>query len=328
MPFPTQPYATSVIRYRRLVSMTLANNAINLAQSTALGHRVKVTLNTGDMNKWFRWARDASDASPIGGFIDTPVGGSSFKAALKTSIGVGFVDSDAVKEGLSFSSADLGKVTGGTADPRLRELQTGANSVNDWVVAYVLYKVYGKSSYDTTENEEGLGVYNVEDMYGMLSDEEVASKILASLLRETNDGTTNQKIFDAAASGVTDSSGNVMSYPEGPDAGKLAAVNQMFRAHLASNPMRFFDGTGKQVTGLFETAVDSDASGNWALQGNDQIEIPLELVFQNIVTSVSTQDPLSNSSNNNDPSGNSATTTAVEAGHKFRIRLELTCLDG
>jgi hypothetical protein len=320
----------SVIRYRRLVSLTLANNAINLAQSTALGHRVKVNMSTTEMNKWFRWARDASDASPIGGFIDTPADGSSFKEALKATFGApGFTDSDAVNGGLSFSSNDLGKDAGASPDFRLKSNGDGVNtpSVNDWVVAYVLYKVYGKSSYDTTEDPTtGLGVYNVEDMYSMLSNEEVAAAILASLLKETPVGTTNQAVFDAAGTAIIDDVSGVMSDPAGAYTGELAAINQMFRAHLSANPMRFFDASGRQIQGLFETAADSDASGNWALQVEDQIEIPLELTFSNIVTSVSSQDPLSNSRNNNDASGNSATTTAVESGHKFRIRLQLTCV--
>lgn len=220
--------ATAVkLAYSPLVEVSLDNNDINLVDAHAYGHRVQVSIPKADIQSVFSWSRAVGAAAPT-----ATCDASGLVALLDDAILGGFTDLDGVSTGLHFSSASLDSIT----DPRLRE--SGANSANDIVMAYVLYKLYGATTYSTIDN-----VFNLEDAHGMLSNDTLKNALKASI------------------------------------AGNSSAVQAMFKNLISSDPQRFFDGSGKQVTGIFETNADASGAGNWNLTVGDVIEVRVKFTF-------------------------------------------------
>ena len=260
------PATATQLKYANTVNVDLSGNAINFADSETDGHRVQIEMTPNDLNTHFRWARSTGSDRPVGAVVET----AAFKSKLSEAL-TGFSDLDAMATGLSLSSGVL-------ADTELI-----GETANDLIVQYVLFKVYGLSSYDTKEK-----VFNSKDALGM---------------------TTNDDVADAI---VTDISGHNA---------KGGEVDQMFRDLLAADPARFFDASGRQVTGLFETNTDVSGSGSWAITDNDLIEIKLTFTFAAQVSRrvVSAQEqPLV---------GASAETVTEEvvipAGHVMHVRLQI-----
>jgi hypothetical protein len=174
----TAPAKPMKLVYEQTVHVDLSNNAINLADSAIYGHRVVVTVPKTDLNDATQWIRAADSLYPVGS-LKQP----DFTNLLLTRLGaVNYIDLDGQANGLSFSSASLNS----SVDTRLRKNPT-QNTVNDWVMAYVLYKLYGKSSVNTI-NE----VYNLQDVHNMLDNVTVTSSIASSLA--TNQSSV-QKLF-------------------------------------------------------------------------------------------------------------------------------------
>ena len=267
----------TTLRYRRLVSIGLASNAINLSTSSAMGHRVQIPMSIADMNSFFTWSRQAGTPRAVGHFNPSGAGSGapSFLVSLASSLGLNYTDMDGLVSGLNFASSALEAGD----DSRLRP--GGVPSVNDWVMAYVLFKCFGKSSYLTADD-----VYNLEDAQNMVGNFDVANAIQTSLQQSD-------------ASGV----GNY--------------VDNMFTNLLAADPMRFFDASGKQMAGLFETNADATGSGSWNFVANDIMEIPLQITFTAPVTLNSVRDTAG------ELSGNTAPSLIVKAGDSFNIRLQL-----
>jgi hypothetical protein len=166
----------------------------------------------------------------------------------------------------------------------------GAKKANDLVMAYVLQKVYGLSAYDTANK-----VYNAKDALNMV---------------------TNANVADAVEGSI-----NAHNARAGP-------VDQMFRDLLAADPLRFFDASGNQETGLFETNADEAGSGNWKLTAGDILEIKLEFTFAEQVSRrvVSSQQQPTNAGN----TAGSRTETVTEeivipANSTFKVRLQIKC---
>jgi hypothetical protein len=179
---------------------------------------------------------------------------------------------DAQANGLNFSSVALDDVV----DSRLRAIP-GTNSVNDFVMAYVLFKLYGKSSFSTI-NE----VFNIEDVQNMLE---------------------NVTVTAAVANSLT---------------GNPTSVNKLFRDLLTSDPKRYFDASGHQINGLFETnPADEPNSGSWLITEGDVIEIRLEFEFAEAITRRNVAD--------SQLEGAQAA-YEIAAGEKFYIRLQLTAV--
>jgi len=137
-------------------------------------------------------------------------------------------------------------------------------------------------------------VYNLEDAQQMLSNGTLTMAIHNSLSAE-----------------------EALSTAAGADKG---SVDAMFRDLLAADPMRFFDATGKQVSGLFETNVDEDSTGSWGFVQNDKIEMRVQFNFTNSVTRRGVQDP---SMGGNEEVDN----VIIAAGSKFTIRLQIVATD-
>jgi hypothetical protein len=250
--------------YTPLIRVDLENNAINLTDAQAYGHRVYLEIPKGELNNCFSWSRTAGDLFPVG-----ETSASILKTTIANHIADGFIDLDAQSDGLNYSSTALNSAV----DSRLREMATP--TANDLVMAYVLYKLYGKSSYDTLDN-----IFNVEDAYGMLQDITFTTSIFDSV--KTTDG--------------------------------VASIKQMFRDLVSSDPQRFFDVSGKQVSGIFETNTDANGNGIWNFTEDDVVEIRMKFIFANEITRRDVADGEFESSE---------ISTTIPAGHSFSIRFQL-----
>lgn len=178
-----------ILTYSKLITTTVANQAINLADSGTLGHRVQCPMSVDDLNRFFIWHRPAGVQAPVGHFAaheDTP--GSSFSYILANTLSKYYTDIDGVSNGLNFGSAILDA----NLDPSIR--QDGQISANDLIMAYVIYKLYGSSA-SPTQNI----IYNLQDAYGMLTNSTLISSIETSLRTEEaspNSGAVNEMFQD------------------------------------------------------------------------------------------------------------------------------------
>jgi len=242
------------VRYKKSLSMGLANNAIRFTESALVGHRVQIPMSVDDLNTFFVWRRESGAPRPIGHFVPE-VNGLKFIDILKDSLNKCYNDIDGTLEGLNFSSYILDA----NGDSRVRE--TGSVTANDLVIAYILYKCYGNSSAPTMNI-----IYNLEDAQCMLESEAVAKMIVDSF---------NEEELLTTSSGVD-----------------MGAVDAMFRSMLALNPLRYFQANGTQIPGLFETNYvceegDPIGTGSWMFMQNDNLEIRLEFTFPQPVTRIS-----------------------------------------
>jgi hypothetical protein len=283
------------VRYRKIVTWGLAPSAIRFASAALMGHRVSVVMPVDLMNRYFTWTRASGSLGPIGHF-DSDASGEeheAFAVVLERALGGGFTDADAVANGLNFSSSALEKegvdimrsdcvynvqtsLSGAPTQPGEAHDASGNPmssthyGANDLVMAWVMFKCFGSSAYDPTDV-----IYNIDDGYNMLSSEELANAIEASL--------SEQEAL------VTDASD-----AEAVPATQLGLVHEMFLKFLATDPKRYFEN-GVQIPGLFETNFvcgegDPAGAGNWCLTVGDRIEIPLRLVFRAPVSVLSVQD--------------------------------------
>ena len=178
-----------ILTYSKLITTTVANQAVNLADSGTLGHRVQCPMSVDDLNRFFIWHRPAGVQAPVGHFAaheDTP--GFSFSYILANTLSKYYTDIDGVSNGLNFGSAILDA----NLDPSIR--QDGQISANDLIMAYVIYKLYGSSA-SPTQNI----IYNLQDAYGMLTNSTLISSIETSLRTEEaspNSGAVNEMFQD------------------------------------------------------------------------------------------------------------------------------------
>jgi hypothetical protein len=263
------------------------------------------------------------------------VAGSDFVSQLVEAFSREYNDLDGVASGLNFSSSALDMAGDLKRDKCVYNIQTDTGTAlaptgvsathygaNDLVMAYLMFKCFGSSSYDPTDI-----IYNVDDAYNMLSSQQLAEVINASLEAE-----------DALANAAVLPNGKPVSLQLAGD--NKGQVDAMFRGFLASDPLRYFLN-GVQIPGLFETNFtcppsDPSVGGNWCLTVGDKIEMPLQLVFRAPVTVLSVQDNVQNPSSATPDSsrtevikGESATfdCSAQKAAlsNVVSIRLQITC---
>jgi len=152
----------------------VATQAINLADSGIMGHRVQCPMSVDDLNRFFMWQRTSGDSAPTGHF--TPhedVSGSSFSYILANTLSKYYTDIDGVTGGLNFGSAILDS----NLDPMIRK--NGQITANDIIMAYVIYKIYGSSSNPTMNV-----VFNLQEAHDMLPNSVLVDSIKSSLQAE------------------------------------------------------------------------------------------------------------------------------------------------
>lgn len=276
-----------IVRYRKILALTLANNAILFTESAIIGHRVQIKMSVDDLNTYFIWKRQSGSSRPVGHFL-SDVSGISFQDILLDSLNKSYTDLDFVSNGLNFSSYIFDDNTDG------RTRVGGRVSVNDLVMAYVLYKCYGSSSCPTASI-----VYNLEDAQSMITSGGVSMSIT---------GAFNEDEASACAA----EAGSQIDY---------GGVDAMFRNMLGTVPLRYFQANGTQIPGLFETNFvtppsDPSAQGSWNFLENDCLELRVQFTFQQPVAHESINEV-----------GQVAATTVINVGDSFTIRLQILATD-
>jgi hypothetical protein len=322
--------------------MGLTAQAINFAQSAFMGHRVSFNVPVDFMNEYFTWTRAAGEVRPTGRFLNNPnpVGFiPTFEEIIERCLGTDYTDLDGVAQGLNYSSDALDTLNDTKRDSSITNnkwdytnlglatptaptstLQPTHYSANDLVMAFVLNKCFGSSSFDAWDI-----VYNLEDAFGMLTNADLAAAIKDSLQEEED------KAALVISPAVQPSAQN-----PGDDKGR---VDDMFRSLLSIDPQRFYkDGT--QIPGLFEANTDAAGSGNWCLGVGDKIEIPVRLYFRAPVTVLSVVDNAKNpmsatpeqvetvfikGEGSTFDATNPAHVAAADRGNVMSIRLQLVC---
>ena len=236
-----------LVKYRRLISLALADNAILFTTATLVGHRVQIQMSVDDLNTFFIWQRPSGAIRPVGHFL-SEVNGVNFSDIILDSLTKVFVDLDGTSDGLNFSSY----IFDANLDSRIRT--GGRVSANDLVLAYILYKCYGSSACPTANV-----IYNLEDAISMLSSDSVSMII-------TNSFEEDEAL---AAAGGSD----------------LGGVDNMFRNMLSAAPRRYFQANGTQIPGLFETnwnppPSDPSSQGSWMFMENDVLELRVSFTFK------------------------------------------------
>ena len=269
----------ALLRFKKVVYFGLTPQAVSFVTSTSMGHRVQVHVPAAILNAFFSWNRAAGStgptaalastfASPLAlGANSTKAGASlaSFEELIKTYLGSAHYDTDAVVNGLDYSSTSIdtrdGVTMSGAGENRdecVYNLLTDSGvdasgnpksdshySASDMVLCHMLNSCFGKSAWDTTD------IFNIDDSFGMLSDAELAAAIAASF---------------ASVDGQ-------------------AQVSSMF-AHLIGTETLRYAGVPSVNSALYgDEPAASDLSGNWGLVAGDVFEIPLKLVFRAPVSS-------------------------------------------
>lgn len=262
------------LKYTPLVNVDLSNNEINFADALLEGHRIAINVPVATLNTHFKWSREAGSDRPVGNCEDL----SGLKAALETAFATTYYDQDGIVGAQDLSTASIANV----------ENQT--QTMNDVIMAQVLFKVYGASNQDTNGK-----VFNTADALNMVSNAAVAEAITTSI----------------------DVSGN----------GRGKPIDLMFRDLLAADPTRYFDGSGIQVAGLFETYTDASGSGDWALIIGDIIQVNVTFTFAAQVSRrvVSAQEQPTTAGNTAGSRSEEVTEEVILApGHKLPVRFLLT----
>ena len=178
-----------LLTYSKLIKTNVASQAINLADSGIMGHRVQCPMSIDDLNRFFIWQRTSNESAPIGHF--TPhedISGASFSYILANTLSKYYTDIDGVTGGLNFGSSVLDS----NPDPTIRE--NGKITANDIIMAYVIYKIYGSSANPTMNV-----VFNLQDAYNMLPNSVLVKSIEESLKAEealSRDGAVNDMFQD------------------------------------------------------------------------------------------------------------------------------------
>lgn len=338
------PAKAQSIRYKKIVCFGLNTQTINFATAGPLGHRVLAVVPVDLMNQFFVWTRATGEPSPTGRFVNAPTALANsliptFDAALVASFSSGFMDLDGVAAGLNFSSSALDmagdakrnpSIYNRISDTGLRANQPATNistthySANDLVMAYLMFRCFGSSAYDTNDV-----IYNLDDAFGMLTSQQLADAITSSL-----------NVEDALADACVLPNGKAVSAQLPGD--NKGQVDNMFRSFLAADPLRYFLN-GRQIPGLFEThfvaldasGADPSVGGNWCFTVGDKIEVPLQFVYTEAVTVLSVQDNVQNPSSSTPDD----VRTMIIAGEKnyvqgsnptnynnaMRLRLQIVC---
>ena len=92
-----------LVKYRRLISLALADNAILFTTAALVGHRVQIHMSVDDLNTFFIWQRPSGAIRPVGHFL-SEVNGVNFSDIILDSLTKVFVDLDGTSDGLNFSS--------------------------------------------------------------------------------------------------------------------------------------------------------------------------------------------------------------------------------
>jgi hypothetical protein len=267
----TAAASATTLKYAPVVSVDLSGNEINFADAETDGHRVQIAVAAADMNAACKWTRTVGSDRPVGSIVSA-----DFKTTLEAALSTTYTDLDAIATGLSYSTGALVNAA------------NVSGNVNDLIMDYVLFKVYGLTAKDTANK-----VYNATDALNMVTNADVGAAVKTSI--DANNA-------------------------------RAGPVDQMFRDLLAADPARFFTAAGLQIPGLFESNADAAGNGSWLLAADDILEIKLKFVFTAQVSRrvvSSQQQPLEAEGGAATPAEEVTEEVIIPNGHELKVRLQL-----
>jgi len=292
------------MRFRKIVTSGLSENAIRFATATSFGHRLTVNVSAATLATIFKWKREMNTSVPKGVLAtatnSTDIGKEgrdALRTLLETALTSTIVDRDANANGLDFSSAILDSLEAKNSAVRAA---AASGSANDLVMAYVLFRCFGKTDYSNIGE-----IYNLQDAHDMVD---------------------TDALCDAIADAVRNNTAEVESF---------------LQEQLKNDLSRYISG-GTVQAGLFDpnnaAAETQDSSGAMEFVIGDVIEIPVRLVFRAPVSVASIPDDvlyasgfdqstgvdkqvIKGEASNWDPS---TATAAPSPGNVLAFRLQLT----
>lgn len=228
------------MRYRSILSNALDDNTIRFASAASFGHRVYIPVSISDISGIFTWTREVGESVPTG-IVDV----SGFADLLESKLMLSFSDRDLNTNGLDFSSAVLDVLQGSNTDVRKDVSGSRPISVNDLVMAYLLFRCFARTNYSNIGE-----IYNLADAHNMISNSTFVDMFTTNM--NTANGTTTE--------------------------GNVQATN-MLRDQLANDTARYITGNTAPA-GLFNTgSTDVSGEGSMVFLTDDIIEFPVRLVF-------------------------------------------------
>jgi len=164
MPTITNPVT---MRFRKIVTSGLSKNVIRFATAASFGHRVSVDVKVSQLAGIFSWSRAANTSVPKSVLNSK----STLTTLIKNLLTTTYTDKDANVNGLDFSSSVLTAMQNATPSGAVRAVK-GTGSANDLVMAYVLFRCFGKTDYSEISQ-----IYNLADAYNMVVDSDLADAI-------------------------------------------------------------------------------------------------------------------------------------------------------
>jgi len=234
------------MRFRKIVTSGLALNTIRFATAASFGHRVSVNVTSTQLGGIFKWSRTKNTSVPKSILNPTAADGKDKLAALiATLLKTTYTDKDANVNGLNFSSSALSAMESATPSAPVR-VTPGISSANDLVMAYVLFRCFGKTNYSDISE-----IYNLADAYAMVDDAVLGNAIADAI--DTNPDEVESFLREQ------------LKY----DTARYISGNTL--------PTGMFDSNG-------DNAETADSTGDMEWVTGDIIEIPVRLVFRAPVT--------------------------------------------
>ena len=284
--------------FRKIVSSGLSVNTIRLATATSFGHRVSVDVTVTSLAGIFKWSRTKNTSVPKSILnSDIANGKNKLAALIAQALTTTLTDRDSNSNGLDFNSTTMTAME--AVNPSVRAT-AASGSANDLVMAYVLFRCFGKTNYGDISQ-----IYNLADAHNMVLDADIGDAIATSMENnapEVENFLKEQLKYDTAR-------------------------------YITSNtlPTGMFDSNGND-------AELTDSSGDMVFVSGDVIEIPVRLVFRAPVTVANMSDDVVYSSGFDQSTGvdkqvitgeasawdpNTAT-AAPAVGNVLAFRLQLT----
>jgi hypothetical protein len=254
--------------FKKAVPFTIDSSKISVEDYSVRGHRVQLFMSVDVLNKFFYWERTVGSCQAGGHFRAVAEDGSTFYDALIHALSYQYNDLDGDLDGLHLSSSML------DANTDLRIRKGGRVTVNDIIMAYVLYVCYGKTVIPT----KGF-IYNIQDAYDMVSNETVASAIVNSFLEEEAKGIT-EVYTTAPIDPLVREDSNLVKAIQRPE----NSIDSMFQFLRKESPLRYFTPCGTMPPGISKHCVSETTRGSWKFIVNDRLEIPYQFRFLQHVT--------------------------------------------
>ena len=175
------PVATTMT-YALDVEVALQDNkTVNFADSADLGHRIPLPVRSTYMSSLFNWSRAVGTNKATAAVNNTANPAVIIGDAISARNGK-WSDLDGVSGGLDFTNGVMLPTTNTNVTPQ------------DWILQYILWKVYGASNYDTS-----MAVFDLVVADSLLNVTDIGDAIAASLNAASHAGSVDKIFQDLVA---------------------------------------------------------------------------------------------------------------------------------